>query len=415
MRSALLRVGLVVAVAVGVLIPAQAAFADFTDVPTTYWDYTAIEYVGVTHTWMQDYGTSTFLPTTREHRGELASALVKAYAPNEPIDPNITFPDLPTSDPLYPFANVAVKLGWIQTYTSGKFAAGDPVHTDLLDRSLILATGEFSSALAGLASIGSSYTIGDRWPHSVLAHWLGLHYNHTDETQDVGPSSYLHRDEVAYALWMAETLESWQISAANSTYDVITLPNLTDQSKKDLTQEAFDQVGFPYIYAGEWNAKSPAGYCCGTQPQGGYDCSGFAWWDLKKNEGGYDAAQYRTYAGWSLPERSSSDMAKNTITQLAYSKLKVGDLMFFASDGGTSYTDVDHVGVYIGMNWMMHSSSSTDGPVLEWVGSGYYSDTFVYGRRVLGVAAGAPIHLSPEQLAAGDRGTSYGIRTAPEP
>src|SRR5256885_17161832 len=93
-----------------VLIPAQAALA-FTDVPTSYWDYTAITYVAQTHTWMQDYGTSTFKPTTNESRRLTARALVEAWAPNEPIDPSITFPDLPNTDSFYPYANVAGELG----------------------------------------------------------------------------------------------------------------------------------------------------------------------------------------------------------------------------------------------------------------------------------------------------------------
>ena len=61
--------------------------------------------------------------------------------------------------------------------------------------------------------------------------------------------------------------------------------------------------------------------------------------------------------------------------------------MFFASNGGDTYSSVDHVGLYLGNNWMIHSASSNDGPVIDWVGSGYYYDKFVYGRRLIGVAA----------------------------
>jgi cell wall-associated NlpC family hydrolase len=144
-----------------------------------------------------------------------------------------------------------------------------------------------------------------------------------------------------------------------------------------------DQLGFPYVWAGEWNKKSPNGYCCGSQPIGGMDCSGFAWWVMKKLEGNYNAAQYHTaFTGWSLLQRSSSDMANNTPSHVSFSNLKIGDLMFFASDHKT----VDHVGIYVGNGWMVHSTGSSDGVVVEWVNDGYYRDTYMWGRRLIGTA-----------------------------
>ena len=211
-----------------------------------------------------------------------------------------------------------------------------------------------------------------------LARWLGLHYDHTDDSQDIQQSTYIERDEVAYSLWMAQTLPQWSIDGT-SIFDSIALPTLTT-GQQGFTSYELNQIGYPYIWAGEWNAASPPGYCCGSQPQGGFDCSGFVWWVLKKYEDGYNAAQFRTYGGWSLHERSSSAMAQMTATHLTYAQLGPGILMFFASDGGTSWTDVDHVGIYMGNGWMMHSTGG--GPQLQYVGSGYYYDHFVYGRQL---------------------------------
>jgi NlpC/P60 family/S-layer homology domain len=401
----LLRLLAVAAIIAASLLPAQPAFA-FTDVPPSYWDYRAIQFVAVTNTWMQDYGPGTFRPTIKETRGFLARALVLAYAPAEPTDPSITFPDLSSEDPLYPYANVAVKLGWIPKYVSGKFGPADPVVGSLLDFALVKATGSFEAPLAGLAAIhegdGTPYVVGDRWPHMMLARHLGLHYNHSDEKRDVGAKTRVNRDEVAYSLWKAYTLEHWKIDSA-AIYDDITLIGLSDsqQVKHDLTQEALDQVGFPYIWSGEWNAKTPSGYCCGAQPQGGFDCSGFVWWVMKRNEDGYNAAQYRPYPGWSLHDRSSSSMAKNTGKHIGFAGLRVGDLMFFSSNGGDQWYDVNHVGLYVGNGWMIHSSGSTDGPVIEWVADGYYRNNFVYGRRLIGVPPRGSVP-SPGQLVAGD-------------
>jgi cell wall-associated NlpC family hydrolase len=122
---------------------------------------------------------------------------------------------------------------------------------------------------------------------------------------------------------------------------------------------------------------------------------------MKRNEDGYNAAQYRVYRGWSLHDRSSSQMARNTGSPIAFGSLRVGDLMFFSSNGGKKWSDVNHVGLYAGKGWMIHSSGSTDGPVIERVAEGYYRDNFVYGRRLIGVSPKIGF-TSPSQLAAGD-------------
>ncbi len=405
MRRLAPRFLVVVTIIAATLIPAHAAFA-FSDVPKSYWDYTAIQYVAVTNVWMQDYGPGTFQPTTKQTRGLLARALVLAYAPDEPPDPSISFLDLPPDNSLYPYANVAVKLGWIPRYASGKFGPGNPVLGSLLDSSLIKATGLFEAPLAGLAAIheadGTPYVVSARWPHMMLAHHLGLHYNHANEKQDFGAKSKINRDEVAFSLWKAKTLPRYKIDST-AKYNDITLVALNDSkpAKHDLTQEALDQVGYPYIWSGEWNAKSPSGYCCGYQPQGGFDCSGFVWWVMKRYEDGYNAARHRVYAGWSIHDRSSSYMAKNTPSPIAFGKLQVGDLMFFSSNGGKKWSDVNHVGLYVGNGWMIHSSGSNDGPVVQWVADGHYRDNFVYGRRIIGVSP--KFNTGPlSQLTAGD-------------
>jgi cell wall-associated NlpC family hydrolase len=391
MRPLPLRVLLFVAVMVGLLFPAQSALA-FTDVPSTYWDSAAITYVATTHPWMQDYGASTFKPATVEIRKFMARSLVRAFAPADTADPAITFTDLSTTDPFYLYANVATKRGWLPKMADGSWKPDGNVTIRDLDRALARALN-LGAAIQGLANIhqagGTKYALPYWFPFLQLAHALGLHYNHSDEATDVQPTTAARRDEVAYSLWKASTLPSWKLSSMSVFNDVV-LPtldpaNATQAVQQQLTLYALKQVGFPYIYAGEWNKVSPSGYCCGYQPQGGFDCSGFTWWVVKKYESGYNAAQYRTYPGWSLPQRSSSSMAQYTTTKIGFAGLRIGDLMFFSSNGGKTYADVNHVGVYVGNGWMMHSSSSVDGVVLEWVGNAttptYYFNNFVWGRR----------------------------------
>ncbi|MFN2590082.1 MAG: NlpC/P60 family protein, partial [Actinomycetota bacterium] len=343
------------------------------------------------HTWMQDYGTSTFKPTIKEERRLLARTLVVVYAPNELVDPTITFKDVPTTDAFYRYINVAAKLGWLPGYDDGTWRPTGSPYKRTFDRALILAMGKFSSAIKGLQNIHSydgsiKYAVDSYMPYMQLAHWLGFHYNHSDESLDLNPQTYMKRDEVAYSLWKATTLPSWEITDA-AKFNDIALPNLdpsTQAGKLNMTRYALKQIGYPYVWGGEWNTKTPSGYCCGAQPIGGMDCSGFTWWVLKKNEGGYNAAQYHSsYAGWSLPQRTSSDMAYATSSKITWGNLKIGDLMFFAGSGGTTWSSVDHVGIWLGNNWMINSASSTDGVVLEPVASGWFRDHFVYGRRMI--------------------------------
>ncbi len=209
-----------------VALPARAAFA-FSDVPRSYWDMPQIRFAAITHTWMQDYGRDLFYPTRLETRSFLARTLVTVYAPEEPVDPSIHFSDLADDDPLYPYANVAVKLGWLGTYSQHRWAGGAPVRTFVFDKAVVLAMGTLSEPLAGLASIhqsdGTPYAVGATFPHQQLARWLGLHFDHGDERLDLGSRTRMKRDEVAYSLWAALTLPSWRIDAAQKFADV-TLP-----------------------------------------------------------------------------------------------------------------------------------------------------------------------------------------------
>jgi len=394
------RAFLLVAVSAAVLIPARAALA-FTDVPTSYWDYTAIRYVATTNTWMQDYGTTTFKPTTHEIREYLARTLVEVYAPTEPIDPSIHFPDLPDSDPFYRYANVVTKLGWMPKYQSGNWAPGALIQRTGFDKAMVLALG-LTDEVNGLANIhrddGAKYTVSTDFPYLLLARTLELHFNHTTESMDLEPSDYMTRDEAAYSLWFAKTQLSWELTTAAMFKD-ISLPTLTptdplQHSKLLVTQYALNQVGYPYIWGGEWHSVSPSGYCCGYQPKGGFDCSGFAWWVLKKNESGYNAAQFRSYSGWLLPQRTSSTMAESTGTHYTYANLRIGDLMFFASNGGNTWQDVDHVGMYVGNGWMIDSTGSENGPTIDFVAPGtWWNDHFVWGRRLIN---GGPTDSKPQ-------------------
>lgn len=355
----------------------------WTDVPTGYWARGAIDVVARTHAWMRDFGGSTFRPDRLESRSLFARALVRAFAPAaQPVE-GTTFPDLPTSDPFYRYAAVAVNKGWM-TRLGGNFEPSTVVTTSQVHRGLVLAVGLKAEA-QGLDRLhtASGYLI----PHAkgfgtlTLGMLLGLRYNHADATLDVGPKSALSRAEVAYSLSQAveaATSSTWKISALQR-YAKIELPDLTTAMRR-VVSFGSRYVGYPYVWSGEWASTTTSGYCCGSQIIGGFDCSGLVWWAMKAPAAGYDNTKTRGYAGWSLPQRSSSDMASSG-RRLGYTAARAGDLMFFDGDGDGI---ADHVNVFLGRGWALDSSDGYAGVTILWIGSGWYRDHFVGARDITG-------------------------------
>lgn len=370
------------------LLPSTPAVAAFSDVPAGYWASAAISYVAEHRNWMRDFGSSEFRPEARLQRRHLARAAVRAFARSEPTDPGISFTDLSTESRFFSFANVAVKLGWMSA-PEGAFRPLGAVTKIDLDRVLVSALG-LRAEVAGLANIRTEDGYRLRRPDGfsvlVLAQALRLHYNHPGgaEQRELLPTTRVRRADAAYALRRAHRVlvaESWRLAGASRYRDVV-LPTMTS-ARLAATEFALAHVGWPYVYAGEWAWKTPAGYCCGAQQQGGYDCSGFVWWVLKAPAGGWDNTDHRPYEGWSLPQRSSSDMARATRNRLRWRETRPMDVMFFDPSGGTGWAGVSHAGLYLGNGWIIDSSNGQDGVSISWAAQGWYRDSFVWSRRVI--------------------------------
>ncbi|WFD11067.1 C40 family peptidase [Tepidibacter hydrothermalis] len=118
--------------------------------------------------------------------------------------------------------------------------------------------------------------------------------------------------------------------------------NVIDFSKKYLN--------VPYV----WGGNTPKGF----------DCSGFTKYVMK-------------HFGIDI-NRVSKDQAKNG-KFIPKKELKTGDLVFFDTKGN----GVSHVGMYIGDDKFIHASSKYKKVVISPLNEGYYSETYVTGRRVL--------------------------------
>lgn len=359
----------------------------WSDVPKDHWARAAIDHVAGLNVWMRDSrpgpdGTYRFRPDALESRRLFARAIVRAFAPSEEPDPAIAFPDLADTEAAWRNANIAVKLGWIATDEEGRFLPTTPVTVRVVHRALVLALGLDVQA-AGVDALhlrnGTKVQTPPGLGTLLIGMRLGLRYNHGDESLDVGPDDPLPRAEVAWSLYRAATIPSW-VPSSLEPYSSIELPNLGPRAFA-IVQFGVRYVGYPYVYGGEWSDAAPDGYCCGAQPVGGFDCSGISWWVLKAAASGWDNVPPRDYQGWTLPERSSAEMATAAPEKLRFDDLRPGDLMFYDGDGNRV---VDHVDVYLGNGWSLDSSSSAGGVSIVKVDAGWYRDHFVFGRRILG-------------------------------
>lgn len=128
--------------------------------------------------------------------------------------------------------------------------------------------------------------------------------------------------------------------------------------EKSSTQDALVKGAYGYL---------GARYVWGSaNPNVGFDCSGLMY------------HLYQTHAGIKL-NRNSAAMASNGV-QVSRNNLKPGDLMFFATGGGSR---ISHVGMYVGDGKLIHASSPSTGVKMDNINSSYYVNTFVTARRIL--------------------------------
>ena len=358
----------------------------FADIGAFRWARRAVRYVAGIHDYMADVrpkpdGELRFHPRQFESRIRFAKAVVLAFAPDDPVDPTITFADLHPSDPLYRFANVTVKRGWLRTRANGRFDVSGAVRMVDVHRALVLALGlqPAADALDALHTTrGHTFDTPRDFGTTLLGMRLHLRYNNwTDEALDVGPLTPLNRAQVAYSLFRALTEPPRAVPRLLKEYSTITLPALTPQVTR-LVEWGIRFVGYPYVWGGEWGKAAPEPQTLGGQPIPGFDCSGFTWWLLRENNpsDGWRVAPPRPYHGWSLPQRTSREMG--AIGNLWWAQLRPGDIALYREEGR-----IGHVDVYIGNGFALDSSSSPAGVTIMWIGGGWYRGHFVHGRRII--------------------------------
>lgn len=279
--------------------------------------------------------------------------------------------------PLTQAALTELISGLTETVPPAAAQAGGPVTMSQLDAQLVRALGlgdEASLFYRAAAQAGTRPPA--RFGTESVARLIGLRKNHpaTSDNLERSPTETATRAEAAYSAARILRLSDWDLRRVEEASTSFSLPALTSWQRRMLTT-AFGLIGFPYVWGGESEARqSPFG----LQAAGGFDCSGFAWrvYKLQAYPGAGRLPQ--TLAG-----RTAAAMAGEVgaARRIRAARLAPADLVFFADGGRRAKADaVDHMGLYVGNGWMIHSSRS--GVALDPV-SGWYSRRLAWGRRPL--------------------------------
>ena len=119
----------------------------------------------------------------------------------------------------------------------------------------------------------------------------------------------------------------------------------------EILSKAQSYLGSPYVYGG----ASPSGF----------DCSGFV---------------YYVYGTFGISVGRTPAAQASAGTQVDKASLQVGDIVLFAGTGGSGIT---HAGIYAGNGQFIHSPNSRSTVSYSDLNSGYWSEQFYCGIRVV--------------------------------
>jgi NlpC/P60 family protein/S-layer family protein len=258
-----------------------------------------------------------------------------------------------------------------------------PVTIAQLDAQLVRALALLPAArqfTAGLRAAGLTPT--RHFGTEVVARLIGLRVNHpaAQDTLELGGDDPATRAEGAYSAAHILGFKGSEVQLIADVAATFQLPALTEL-QRDVIQTAVSLVGYPYIWGGtSEQAQDPFG--TGKQVPGGFDCSGFVWRV-------YKLAVYPGAASLpaTLKGRTTYAMSGEVprAKRIPLARLQPGDLVFFGAHGLKSKpAEIDHMGVFLGGSWFVHSSE--EGVALAPLTAGWYAGRFAWGRRPLAEA-----------------------------
>jgi len=233
------------------------------------------------------------------------------------------------------------------------------------------AANEFArgARAAGLA-------IPDRFGDEVVARLLGLRIDHpaAQDYLELLPDDPATRAEAAYSAAQLMHSSGWLAPVVQGLADTFSLPQYSTWQRR-IIDAAVARIGMPYVWGGTSDGHEVD---FGVPARGGYDCSGFV---------------LRVYKLTSYPgegDLSSTLRGRTTYVMscevphselIDFASLQPADVIFFGAHGPrSSPSEVDHMGIYVGNGWFIHSSEY--GVALAQL-TGWYRHEFAWGRRPL--------------------------------
>ena len=252
-----------------------------------------------------------------------------------------------------------------------------------LDAQLVRALGLLPAArqfTAGVRAAGLAPRSG--FGTEVVARLLGLRVDHpaAQDALELRATDPATRAEAAYSAAHILGFTGWEVDHVTKLAAGFQLPAVTGL-QHDLLQTAVSLVGYPYIWGGT-SERPQDPFAAGKQVPGGFDCSGFVWRVYKLQAYVGADALAATLKGRST-YAMSGEVKRPQRIPLAL--LEPGDVVFFGAHGRRSNpAEIDHMGIYLGGGWFIHSSA--EGVGLETLSADWYSKRFAWGRRPLAEA-----------------------------
>jgi len=284
--------------------------------------------------------------------------------------------------------NDALTRGELETISAGLLhlpamppaTASATVTMSALDANLVTTLGLSDTAKLFLQNVkASGLTPPARFGTETVARLLGLRTNHPASLDklELSPAEPASHAEAAYSAARILRFGELDVEATQGLAATFVLPPLTGWQKQVLTT-AVRFIGYPYVWGGE-SETTTSPY--GPQVHGGFDCSGFVWRVYKLQSYANEAKLADMLQG-----RTTYAMAGEVARakRISLAKLQPADVIFFGAAGPKSKpAQVNHMGIYLGNGWFIHSSGY--GVAVAQL-SGYYVQRFAWGRRPLAEA-----------------------------
>jgi cell wall-associated NlpC family hydrolase len=304
-----------------------------------------------------------------ELRAVVAAGLMAKEAAARPDDP-LTRGELET-----------ISAGLLHVVPTAPSSPTATVTMSALDAKLVTTLGlaETAKILTQNAKT-AGLTPPSRFGTEAVARLLGLRTDHPAslDSLELSPNEPASHAEAAFSAARILHFGEWDAASTEALAQTFVLPAYTPWQKQILNT-AVRFIGYPYVWGGE-SETTTSPY--GPQVHGGFDCSGFVWRVYKLQTYANEGKLAGVLKGRTTYAMSGEVPAAQRIS---LARLQPADVIFFGAAGPKSKpAQVNHMGIYLGNGWFIHSSGY--GVAVAQL-SGWYAQRFAWGRRPLAEAS----------------------------